>query len=123
MQQPTTPIPDQYRVVLNHEEQYSLLPGYIDNPAGWRDAGFAGEREACLEYIGQHWTDMRPLSLRRHMEAQAETATAAASMAKPAKGAAKPAKGAAKPTKAAAKPSATASATGKPAAKAAGKGA
>ena len=82
MQPQATPTPDQYRVVLNHEEQYSLLPSYIDNPAGWRDAGFAGEREACLEYIGTHWTDMRPLSLRRHMEAQIESAATVTKSAK-----------------------------------------
>ena len=31
--------PDLYKVVINHEEQYSLWPIDRDNPPGWRDAG------------------------------------------------------------------------------------
>ncbi len=57
-----------YRVVVNHEEQYSILPEYKDNPAGWRDAGKAGPKSDCLAYIKDVWTDMRPLSLRKKME-------------------------------------------------------
>lgn len=57
-----------YRVVLNHEEQYSIWPVNLDIPLGWRDAGKAGTKAECLEYIKQVWTDMRPLSLRRQME-------------------------------------------------------
>lgn len=95
MQEQATESLDLYRVVMNHEEQYSLLPSYIDNPAGWHDAGFSGEREACLEYISKHWTDMRPLSLRRHMAAQGEPP---ARLAKATPAAAKTAKAAAKGT-------------------------
>lgn len=57
-----------YRVVLNHEEQYSIWPAHRDSPAGWRDAGKVGSKDECLAYIEEHWTDMRPLSVRRHME-------------------------------------------------------
>jgi len=53
-----------YKVVLNHEEQYSIWPADRDNPLGWRDAGRSGNKQECLEYIEQAWTDMRPLSLR-----------------------------------------------------------
>jgi len=53
-----------YRVVVNHEEQYSIWPADRDNPAGWRDAGQNGSREECLAYIKEVWTDMTPLSLR-----------------------------------------------------------
>ncbi|GAA4089252.1 MbtH family protein [Nonomuraea sp. NPDC050663] len=53
-----------YAVVINDEEQYSLWPQSQDPPPGWSPTGFAGEREACLEHIGQVWTDMRPKSLR-----------------------------------------------------------
>jgi MbtH protein len=60
-----------YKVVLNHEEQYSIWPADRQNPPGWRDAGKSGTRAECLEYIKQVWTDMRPLSVRRRMEDQA----------------------------------------------------
>jgi MbtH protein len=60
-----------YKVVLNHEEQYSIWPEYREDPAGWRDAGKAGPKAECLAYIKEVWTDMRPLSLRRQMEAEA----------------------------------------------------
>jgi MbtH protein len=55
-------------VVLNDEEQYSIWPADRDIPAGWRAAGTTGSREECLTRIGEVWTDMRPLSLRRRME-------------------------------------------------------
>jgi MbtH protein len=45
-----------YKVVVNHEEQYSIWPA---------------DRE-CLDYIKEVWTDMRPLSLRKRMAAAAE---------------------------------------------------
>ncbi len=58
-----------YKVVLNHEEQYSIWPAHRDNALGWRDAGKSGPKADCLDYIKEVWTDMRPLSLRRKMEA------------------------------------------------------
>jgi uncharacterized protein YbdZ (MbtH family) len=60
-----------YKVVLNHEEQYSIWPEYKENPLGWKDAGKAGPKAECLAYIKDVWTDMRPLSLRRKMEEMA----------------------------------------------------
>lgn len=57
-----------YRVVLNHEEQYSIWPADRENAPGWRDAGFSGTKAECLAHIEKVWTDMRPLSLRRQME-------------------------------------------------------
>ncbi len=63
-----------YKVVLNHEEQYSIWPADRENPLGWNDAGQSGTKAECLAYIKEVWTDMRPLSLRKQMEeaAQAE---------------------------------------------------
>jgi MbtH protein len=58
-----------YKVVVNHEEQYSIWPATRDNPPGWRDGGKAGSKAECLDFIAQVWTDMRPLSLRKKMEA------------------------------------------------------
>lgn len=53
-----------YKVVMNHEEQYSLWRADQENPPGWRDAGYQGAKPECLAYIEQVWIDMRPLSLR-----------------------------------------------------------
>ena len=60
-----------YKVVVNHEEQYSIWPADRENPLGWRDVGKSGPKAECLAYIGEVWTDMRPLSLRKHMEEMA----------------------------------------------------
>jgi uncharacterized protein YbdZ (MbtH family) len=57
-----------YKVVVNHEEQYSIWPEYKENPLGWNDVGKAGPKAECLAYIKEVWTDMRPLSLRKKME-------------------------------------------------------
>jgi MbtH protein len=57
-----------YRVVVNHEEQYSIWPEWKEVPAGWSDAGRSGTKKECLAYIEEVWTDMRPLSLRKRME-------------------------------------------------------
>ena len=57
-----------YKVVVNHEEQYSIWPAHRPNPLGWNDAGKAGPKIECLEFIKQVWTDMRPLSLRKKMD-------------------------------------------------------
>ena len=58
-----------YKVVVNHEEQYSIWPADRENALGWTDAGFQGPKAACLEHIEKVWTDMRPKSLREKMEA------------------------------------------------------
>jgi MbtH protein len=60
-----------YKVVVNHEEQYSIWPADRENPLGWNDSGPSGSKPECLSYIEQVWTDMRPLSLRKQMEAAA----------------------------------------------------
>jgi uncharacterized protein YbdZ (MbtH family) len=60
--------PTIYKVVVNHEEQYSIWPADRENPLGWRDVGKSGPKAECLAYIEEVWTDMRPLSLRKHME-------------------------------------------------------
>ena len=57
-----------YKVVANHEEQYSIWPAARENPLGWKDAGKVGPKADCLAYIKEVWTDMRPLSLRKKME-------------------------------------------------------
>jgi len=58
-----------YKVVVNHEEQYSIWPQGRENPLGWRDAGKSGSKKECLAHIKEVWTDMRPLSLRQKQSA------------------------------------------------------
>jgi len=57
-----------YKVIINHEEQYSIWPADREDPLGWRDVGKSGSKQECLAYIQEVWTDMRPLSLRKKME-------------------------------------------------------
>jgi len=61
-----------YRVVKNHEEQYSIWPTGKDVPLGWLEAGFDGSKQSCLDHIETVWTDMRPLNLRKQMEVLAK---------------------------------------------------
>lgn len=60
-----------FKVLINGEEQYSLWPEYKAVPAGWKEAGKSGPKQECLDFIEAAWTDMRPLSLRQHMDGQA----------------------------------------------------
>jgi MbtH protein len=53
-----------YVVLVNHEEQYSLWLADREIPAGWKAVGTPGTKAACLAYVEEVWTDMRPLSLR-----------------------------------------------------------
>ena len=62
-----------YKVVVNHQGQYSIWSAHRENPLGWRDVGKSGSKPECLAYIKEVWTDMRPLSLRQQMEASART--------------------------------------------------
>ncbi len=60
-----------YAVVRNAEEQYSIWVADRELPLGWERTGFVGKKDECLAHIDEVWTDMRPLSLRRQMEADA----------------------------------------------------
>jgi MbtH protein len=61
---------EQYRVVVNDEEQYSIWAADLSIPNGWRDEGTHGSREECLAHISRVWTDIRPLSLRNRLAAK-----------------------------------------------------
>ena len=56
-----------YRVVVNHEGQYSIWFADRELPPGWSDAGREGTKDECLAFVEEIWTDMRPLSLRKAM--------------------------------------------------------
>src|SRR5262245_66599378 len=57
-----------YHVLINDEGQHSLWPSFIEAPAGWTIIHASDSRAACLEFINQHWTDMRPKSLIESMK-------------------------------------------------------
>jgi MbtH protein len=52
-----------YLVLVNDEAQFSLWPAFAQVPAGWTVAYGQDSRKVCLDYINEHWTDMRPASL------------------------------------------------------------
>ena len=57
-----------FEVVVNHEEQYSIVSSGRSLPSGWRKVGRSGTKEQCLRYIEEVWTDMRPANVRRRVE-------------------------------------------------------
>lgn len=60
-----------YHILVNDEGQHSLWPTFADVPAGWEIALRDESRQACLDYVEENWTDMRPKSLVRHMDESA----------------------------------------------------
>lgn len=68
----TNPFEDEdanYFVLSNDEGQHSLWPVFADVPDGWKVIFGEDKRQACLDFIEENWTDMRPNSLIRQMEA------------------------------------------------------
>ncbi|SEG14556.1 MbtH protein [Nonomuraea solani] len=61
----------QYKVVANHEEQYSIWFAERPLPAGWNETGFTGTRQDCLDHIATVWTDLTPKSVRERLAGQA----------------------------------------------------
>jgi MbtH protein len=53
-----------YAVVVNVEGQYSIWLNDREIPRGWSLAGKEGQKEECINFIEEVWTDMRPLSLK-----------------------------------------------------------
>lgn len=56
-------------VLINEEEQHSLWREDVDIPAGWKKIFGPADKAACMKFVDENWTDMRPLSLRRAMSA------------------------------------------------------
>ncbi|MFC0313926.1 MbtH family protein [Gordonia phosphorivorans] len=70
----TNPFDDEngrFVVLVNHENQHSLWPTFADIPAGWTQVFGEDSREACLAYVEENWTDLRPQSLIDAMERDA----------------------------------------------------
>ncbi|MFJ8229024.1 MbtH family protein [Streptomyces sp. NPDC094448] len=61
-----------YVVLVNDEGQHSLWPSFAEVPAGWSVALPETDRQACLDYINENWTDMRPKSLVEAMSASGQ---------------------------------------------------
>jgi MbtH protein len=53
-----------FTVLVNGEGQYSLWPDFAEVPHGWAVMYGPASRTDCLDYVNEHWTDMRPRSLR-----------------------------------------------------------
>jgi MbtH protein len=51
-------------VLVNQEEQYALWPADLPVPGGWSQTGCRGTLPECEAYLEEHWTDLRPRSLR-----------------------------------------------------------
>ena len=58
-----------FLVLANDEGQHSLWPANASVPAGWTVLHGPDDREQCLTYVDEHWTDMRPLSLVASLDA------------------------------------------------------
>ena len=52
-------------VLVNDEEQHSLWPSALAVPAGWTVVHGPDTRQACLDHVETHWTDLRPRSARQ----------------------------------------------------------
>lgn len=66
----TNPFDDpegRFIVVVNDEGQHSLWPSFAEVPAGWTTVFGEDTKDACLAYVEQHWTDLRPQSLIQAM--------------------------------------------------------
>ncbi|MEU5099903.1 MbtH family NRPS accessory protein [Streptomyces sp. NPDC020996] len=61
---------EEFAVVVNGEQQYSVWPAHREVPDGWEREGTVGPKDTCLAHISRVWTDMRPLSLRHAMDGQ-----------------------------------------------------
>ncbi|WP_199441964.1 MbtH family protein [Umezawaea beigongshangensis] len=63
----TNPFEDpqgRFFVLVNAEQQHSLWPSFVDVPEGWTRVFGEDTRDACLAYVEENWTDMRPASIR-----------------------------------------------------------
>ncbi|MFE2279716.1 MbtH family protein [Streptomyces sp. NPDC059454] len=62
----TNPFDDaegRFLVLVNDEGRHSLWPSFAAVPGGWTVVLEENTREACLEFVETHWTDLRPRSL------------------------------------------------------------
>ncbi|WP_067504349.1 MbtH family protein [Actinoplanes sp. TFC3] len=60
-----------YYALVNGEGQYSLWPTTNDVPDGWNVTYGPSDRQSCVTFIDDTWTDMRPQSLIDAMDSPA----------------------------------------------------
>ncbi len=63
----SNPFDDQngsFFVLVNDEEQHRLWPTFAGAPNGWNVVCGEAGGQACLDFIDQNWTVIRPRSLR-----------------------------------------------------------
>ncbi|MDU0293226.1 MbtH family protein [Saccharothrix longispora] len=71
MTNPFEDLDGRYLVLVNHENQYSLWPSFVEVPAGWTVRLAETDRQSALDYVNEHWIDMRPQSLIDAMDGKA----------------------------------------------------
>ena len=57
-----------YFVLVNDEGQHSLWPAFATIPDDWQAVFGEQSRQSCLDYVEEHWVDMRPTSLIKAMD-------------------------------------------------------
>lgn len=54
-----------FLLLMNDEHQYSIWPQILPIPPGWQHTHGPLSRQACMDWLAEHWTDLRPYSLQR----------------------------------------------------------
>ncbi|MCT1399490.1 MbtH family protein [Paenibacillus sp. p3-SID867] len=72
MTNPFEQVDGKFLVLVNHEGQYSLWPGFAAVPNGWTQAFGLSTREECAAFINENWVDLRPRSLYANTVPSAE---------------------------------------------------
>ena len=70
----TADAPQDFIVLINDEEQYSLWSASIAIPAGWRTTYGPAAKQACLDYVDEVWKDLTPRSVRLRLQDAADRA-------------------------------------------------
>lgn len=65
-----------FLILVNDENQHSLWPAFARVPDGWRTVHGPADRQSSLDYVNEHWTDLRPRSLAEAMDADRAAAGA-----------------------------------------------
>ncbi|MGW6913809.1 MbtH family protein [Kitasatospora sp. NPDC054939] len=60
---PTNPFDadGEFLALVNGQGQHSLWPVFAAVPDGWEVAHGPGGKQPVLDWIGEHWTDLRPV--------------------------------------------------------------
>lgn len=64
-----------FLILINDEQQYSIWPNALHTPSGWSHVEGPMPRQQCMDWLGEHWTDLRPQSLTRSSQAPSSKAS------------------------------------------------